>query len=226
MVANPHLPVLLDLLGVFAAAVAGAFAGLRKGLDLVGILVIAVASSLGGGMIRDALIGATPVAAIQDWRYFAVALAATATVLLVTSRRMSDSKLKSAIEEVRGRAVRFDRVAVIADALTLGLFAVSGTLKALDYHLPVFQAALLGTVTATGGGVVRDVLVNEVPMVLQRELYAVPAFVGGLLFGLVERHGFVVQGYLAAAASVAITAAIRLVAVWRDWHAPRPGAVA
>lgn len=177
-------------------------------------------------MIRDALIGATPVAAIQDWRYFVVALAATATVLLVTSRRMSDSKLKSAIEEVRGRAVRYDRVAVLADALTLGLFAVSGTLKALDYHLPVFQAALLGTVTATGGGVVRDVLVNEVPMVLQRELYAVPAFVGGLLFGLVERHGFVVQGYLAAAGSVAITAAIRLVAVWRDWHAPRPGAVA
>ena len=70
MVANPHLPLLLDLLGVFAAAVAGAFAGLRKGLDLVGILVIAVSSSLGGGMIRDALIGATPVAAIEDWRYF------------------------------------------------------------------------------------------------------------------------------------------------------------
>jgi uncharacterized membrane protein YeiH len=226
MVANPHLPVLLDLLGVFAAAVAGAFAGLRKGLDLVGILVIAVASSLGGGMIRDALIGATPVAAIADWRYSVVALGATAAVLLVTSRRMSDSKLKSAIEEVRGRAVRYDRVAVIADALTLGLFAVSGTLKALDYHLPVFQAALLGTVTATGGGVLRDVLVNEVPMVLQRELYAVPAFVGGLLFAMVERHGFVVQGYLAAAVSVAITAGIRLVAVWRDWHAPRPGAVA
>jgi uncharacterized membrane protein YeiH len=225
MVANPHLPVLLDLLGVFAAAVAGAFAGLRKGLDLVGILVIAVASSLGGGMVRDALIGATPVAAIADWRYFVVALAATTVVLLVSSRRMSDSKLRTAIEEVRGRAIRFDRAAVIADAFTLGLFAVSGTLKALDYHLPVFQAALLGTVTATGGGVVRDVLVNEVPMVLQRELYAVPAFVGGLLFGLVERHGLVVQGYLAAAASVMITAAIRLVAVWRDWHAPRPGAV-
>jgi uncharacterized membrane protein YeiH len=226
MVANPHLPVLLDLLGVFAAAVAGAFAGLRKGLDLVGILVIAVASSLGGGMIRDALIWATPVAAISDWRYFVVALCATAVVLSVTSRRMSDSKLKSAIEEVRGRAVRYDRVAVVADALTLGLFAVSGTLKALNYHLPVFPAALLGTVTATGGGVLRDVLVNEVPMVLQRELYAVPAFVGGLLFAMLERHGFVVQGYLAAAGSVTITAAIRLVAVWRDWHAPRPGAVA
>lgn len=177
-------------------------------------------------MVRDALIGATPVAAIEDWRYFAMALAATAVVLLATSSRMSDSKLKSAIEELRGRAIRYDAVAVIADALTLGLFAVSGTLKALDYHLPVFEAALLGTLTATGGGVIRDVLVNEVPMVLQRELYAVPAFVGGLLFALLERHGFAVQVYLAAAGSVAITAAIRLVAVWRDWHAPRPGAVA
>jgi uncharacterized membrane protein YeiH len=226
MVANPHLPLLLDLLGVFAAAVAGAFAGLRKGLDLVGILVIAVASSLGGGMIRDALIGATPVAAISDWRYFAVAFAATVVVLAVTTRRMSDSKLKSAIGEVRGRAVRYDHAALIADAFTLGLFAVSGTLKALDYHLPVFEAALLGTVTATGGGVLRDVLVNEVPLVLQRELYAVPAFVGGLPFALLDRHGLVHQGYIAAAVAAAITAAIRLVAVWRNWHAPRPGAVA
>jgi len=226
MVANPHLPVLLDLLGVFAAAVAGAFAGLRKGLDLVGILVIAVAASLGGGMIRDALIGATPVAAIADWRYFAVAVAATAVVLAFTSRRMSGSKLKTAIEEVRERGLRYDRIAVVADALTLGLFAVAGTLKALDYSLPIFQAALLGTLTAVGGGVARDVLVNEVPMVLQRELYAVPAFLGGLLFAVVERNGFVVQGYLASAISVLLTAAVRLVAVWRDWHAPRPGAVA
>jgi uncharacterized membrane protein YeiH len=226
MVANPHLPVLLDLLGVFAAAVAGAFAGLRKGLDLVGILVIAVASSLGGGMIRDALIGATPVAAIANWRYFATALGATVVVLLFTSRRMSDSKLKSAMEEARERGVRYDHIAVVADALTLGLFAVSGTLKALDYHLPVFSAALLGTVTATGGGVMRDVLVNEVPMVLQRELYAVPAFVGGLLFALLERHGIGLHVYLASAVSATVTAAIRLVSVWRDWHAPRPGAVA
>ncbi|GAA2028568.1 hypothetical protein GCM10009839_29680 [Catenulispora yoronensis] len=177
-------------------------------------------------MIRDALMGATPVAAIADWRYFATALGATTAVLLFTSRRMSDSKLRSAMEEVRGRAVRFDRIAVVADALTLGLFAVSGTLKALDYHLPVFQAALLGTVTATGGGVVRDVLVNEVPLVLQRELYAVPAFLGGLLFAMMQRHGFVVQGYLASVVAISLTTAVRLVAVWRDWHAPRPGAVA
>ena len=180
-------------------------------------------------MIRDALIGATPVAAISDWRYFVVALAATAVVLLFTSRRMSDSKLKTAMEEVRvraERAVRFDRIAVVADALTLGLFAVSGTLKALDYHLPVFQAALLGTVTATGGGVMRDVLVNEVPLVLQRELYAVPAFLGGLLFALMERHAFVAQGYFASVVAIFLTTALRLVAVWRDWHAPRPGAVA
>ena len=226
MVANPHLPLLLDLLGVFAAAIAGAFAGLRKGLDLVGILVIAVAASLGGGMIRDALMGATPVAAVADWRYFASAVAATTVVLAFTSRRMSGSKLRSAIEEVRGRAVRYDRIAVVADALTLGLFAVAGTLKALDYQLPVFQAALLGTLTAVGGGVARDVLVNEVPMVLQRELYAVPAFLGGLLFALIEHNGFIVKGYIASAISVVLTAAVRLVAVWRDWHAPRPGAVA
>jgi uncharacterized membrane protein YeiH len=226
MVANPHLPVLLDLLGVFTAAVTGAFSGLRKGLDLVGILVIAVAASLGGGMIRDVLMGATPAAAIADWRYVATALTATAAVLLFTGRKVKESKPLTALKDVRGRAVRYDRIALVADALTLGLFAVSGTLKAQSYHLPILQAALLGTVTATGGGVVRDVLLNEVPLVLQRELYAVPAFLGALSFALITNRGFFAQGFLASAIAVGLTAAVRLVAVWRDWHAPRPGAVA
>lgn len=225
MVPNPHLPVVLDLLGVFTAAVAGAFAGLRKGLDLVGILVIAVASSLGGGMIRDVLIGATPAAAIADWRYFATALAATAVVLSLNARRLSESKLKEKVRDVRGRAVRYDRAALVADAFTLGLFAVAGTLKAQNYHLPVFSAALLGTVTATGGGVVRDVLVNEVPLVLQRELYAIPAFVGGLFFALVTVEGGLEPDFGVSMAAAVLTAGIRLVSVWRDWHAPRPGHV-
>lgn len=226
MVANPHLPVLLDLLGVFAAAVTGAFSGLRKGLDLVGILVIAVAAALGGGMIRDVLIGATPAAAIADWRYIATAVAATAAVLLFTQRKVKESRPLSVLKDVRGRGVRFDRIALVADALTLGLFAVAGTLKAEDFHLPILQAALLGTVTATGGGVVRDVLVNEVPLVLQRELYAVPAFLGGLAFALFTSKGLLTQGFVASTLAVLLTAAVRLVAVWKDWHAPRPGVVA
>jgi uncharacterized membrane protein YeiH len=226
MVANPHLPVLLDLLGVFTAAVTGAFSGLRKGLDLVGILVIAVAASLGGGMIRDVLMGATPAAAIADWRYIATALTATAAVLLFTGRKVKESKPLTVLKDVRGRAVRYDRIALIADAFTLGLFAVAGTLKAQSFHLAILQAALLGTVTATGGGVVRDVLLNEVPLVLQRELYAVPAFLGALSFAVITNQGFVAQGFLASTVAVGLTAALRLVAVWRDWHAPRPGAVA
>jgi uncharacterized membrane protein YeiH len=226
MVANPHLPLLLDLLGVLTAAVTGAFSGLRKGLDLVGILVIAVSASLGGGMIRDVLIGATPAAAIADWRYIATALTATAAVLLFTGHKVKESKPLAALRDVRGRAVRYDRIALVADAFTLGLFAVAGTLKAQSFHLATLQAALLGTVTATGGGVVRDVLLNEVPLVLQRELYAVPAFLGALSFAVITNKGFIAQGFLASTIAVALTAAVRLVAVWRDWHAPRPGAVA
>jgi uncharacterized membrane protein YeiH len=226
MVANPHLPVVLDLLGVFAAAVTGALAGLRKGLDLVGILVIAVAAALGGGMIRDVLIGATPAAAISDWRYMATALVATAAVVMFTGRRVRGSRIHSVLKDVRGRPVPFEKVALVADALTLGLFAVSGTLKAEGhgYHLPVIQAALLGTVTATGGGVVRDVLLNEVPLVLQRELYAVPAFVGALSFALFRETSLLPTGVIASAGAVLLTAGLRLVSVWRDWHAPRPGA--
>jgi uncharacterized membrane protein YeiH len=224
MTSNPHLPLVLDLLGVFAAAVGGAFAGLRKGLDLVGILVIAVAAALGGGMLRDVLIGATPVAAVADWRYTATALTATGIVLLVSARRVAEAKLTSKLKDVRGRPVPFERAALVADALTLGLFTVVGTLKAQDYNLPVMQAALLGTVTATGGGALRDVLVNEVPMVLQRELYAVPAFVGGLAFAAIHKTDVLSGSVLLSIVAVLLTAGFRLVAVWRDWHAPRPGA--
>lgn len=207
-----HLPLLFDLLGIFTAAASGALTGIRKSLDLLGIAVLAAVTGLGGGAVRDLMIGATPPALLTDWRYLTVATCAAAAVLAV------DHRVSPAGAALR-RRVPLSAAYLVADAVTLGCFAVSGTGKALQYGLAAVPAALMGVVTAVGGGVVRDVLVNEVPTVLRRELYAIPALVGALL--IVAANRLVPAAPLAFAAA-AVAAALRLVAVRRDWNARLP----
>jgi uncharacterized membrane protein YeiH len=109
---------------------------------------------------------------------------------------------------------------LVADSATLGCFAVSGTAKALDYGLAVIPASLMGVVTAVGGGIIRDVLVNEVPTVLRRELYAVPALIGSLLVGVTGRYHPAATPIAFFAA--AVTMALRILAVRNDWHVRLP----
>lgn len=210
-----HLPVLFDLLGVFSAAAAGALTGIRKGLDLVGIVVLGAVTGLGGGAVRDVLIGADPPAFLTDWRYLTTATLAAAAVVAVEYGLFSVGAL------VRDR-VRLATAYLMVDSLTLGCFAVSGTGKALQYGLASAPAVLLGVVTAVGGGVIRDILIAEVPTVLRREFYAIPAAIGSLIIVLAAQlePAAAPLAFVAAGA----TAALRLVAVRRDWHAnlPRP----
>jgi uncharacterized membrane protein YeiH len=208
-----HLPILFDLLGVFSAAASGALAGIRKGLDLVGIAVLAAVTGLGGGAVRDVLIGANPPAFLTDWRYLTTATAAAVAVVAV------EYELFSAGSLVRDR-VRLSTAYLMVDSLTLGCFAVSGTGKALQYGLASVPAALMGVVTAVGGGVIRDMLVAEVPTVLRREFYAIPAAIGALIIVLAER--FEPSATPVAFVAAGATAALRLVAVHRDWHASLP----
>jgi uncharacterized membrane protein YeiH len=208
-----HLPVLFDLLGVFSAAASGALTGIRKGLDLVGVVVLGAVTGLGGGAVRDVLIGAHPPAFLADWRYLSTATLAAAAVVAV------EYELFPPGAQVRGR-VRLSTAYLWVDSLTLGCFAVSGTGKALQYGLASVPAALLGVVTAVGGGVIRDILIAEVPTVLRRELYAIPAAIGSLIIVLAARlePAATPLAFVAAGA----TAALRLVAVRRDWHANLP----
>jgi uncharacterized membrane protein YeiH len=210
-----HLPVLFDLLGVFSAAAAGALTGIRKGLDLVGVLVLGAVTGLGGGAVRDVLIGANPPAFLTDWRYLTTATLAAAAVVAVEYELLSVGAL------VRDR-VQLSTAYLIVDSLTLGWFAVSGTGKALQYGLASVPAALMGVLTAVGGGVIRDILIAEVPTVLRREFYAIPAAIGSLIIVLAARlePAATPLAFVAAGA----TTALRLVAVRRDWHAnlPRP----
>jgi uncharacterized membrane protein YeiH len=200
------LVLALDLVGTFVFALSGAMAGVRHRLDMFGILVLAFAAGNAGGMTRDLLIGAVPPAAIADWRYIVVSLLAGLTTFWAyrAIRRIQDALL-------------------IFDAAGLAVFAVSGALKALAFGLNPIAAMLLGTLTGIGGGMLRDVLVREVPTVLRAELYAVAALAGAAVVVGGQQLG------LPSASVVFVGAALcfglRLLAIQHRWGLPLARAI-
>lgn len=193
--------VLIDFVGTFAFAISGATAGVRRGLDLFGVLVLAFAASTAGGITRDALLGATPPTALVDWRYLALS---TLAGLATFYRYETIERLRNPVQ--------------ITDAVGLGLFAVLGATKALDHGVGPVGAVLLGVLTGVGGGVARDVLVTQVPNVLQRELYAVAALVGAAIVvtGRALSWPTVPMGVAGAVACIVL----RLLAIRRGWQLP------
>ena len=191
------------LVGTVAFAVSGALVAVRKGYDIVGVIALAVLSACGGGVIRDLLVGHTPPRAFTDPIYPAVALGAAILVCLGT---LPQSRSHWALE--------------IADAIGLGTFCVSGTLIAVHDGVGAVAGCALGVVTAVGGGVLRDVLAQRPPVILQRdeEIYAIPAFLGAGITSLFLHTGHVPPAMGIVAATVAIVA--RLLALIFHWHAP------
>lgn len=200
---TPTLLLVLDLVGIAVFAASGALTGVQKQLDLFGVVFIAGTTALGGGFIRDALIGATPVAALGDWRY----LVTPAVVGVVVFR-------------VHPTVARLARPLLILDAAGLGLFAVAGARKALDHGIGTVGACGIGMLTAIGGGIIRDVLVREIPVVLHREIYATAALVGAAIIAVGDRLG--APNTVLAVVSVITTFVIRVVSRWRRWSAPVP----
>ena len=196
-------PVLvgLDLVGIFVFAVSGALVAVRKDLDVFAVLVLAGTTGLGGGFVRDVLIGAVPPEALADWRYLIV----PATAGLVTFF----------FHSTLGRK---ERVINVLDAAGLALFCVTGALKALDYGLGPMPAALMGLLTAIGGGMLRDVLTGRVPLVFRGELYATPALTGALVAVLGHEAGLPTEVVAWPAALVCF--GWRVLAIRRGWNAP------
>ena len=161
MADDSPLLVTLELVGIFVFALSGGLVAVRKHLDIFGVLVLAGTTGLGGGFLRDMLIDATPPAALDDWRYLLVPIAAGLTTFV--------------FHPALGR---MERLVNIFDAAGLGLFCVTGALKALEYGLGPIPAALMGMVTGIGGGMARDLLAGRVPVVFSSELYATPALAG------------------------------------------------
>lgn len=198
------LPIALaiDLTGTFVFALSGGVLAVRRHLDLFGVLVLSVVTAMAGGMIRDALLGATPAAALSDPRYLWCAFGA-AMVAFFAHRLLE----------------RASKPVMMLDALGLGFFAVSGCAKALSFGLAPIPAILLGVLTGVGGGAVRDVLVAEVPRVLREEIYAFAALIGASMVAVGHLMGW--PETLVAVVAIAATVCLRIFSVRRGWRLPR-----
>ncbi|MEJ8642375.1 trimeric intracellular cation channel family protein [Streptomyces sp. MS1.HAVA.3] len=197
----PGIQHALDLAGIFVFATAGALLAVRKNFDVFGIVVLALVTALGGGLFRDLVIGAVP-AAFAELSFFITPLIAAAIVYFLHP-------------EVQ----RINRAINVFDAAGLGLFCVTGTTKAYEFGLGLTASAALGLATAVGGGVLRDVLVNEVPSLLRdREMYAVPAMVGASMVALFIR--FDMLNAVTTGLAIVTTFVLRLLAMRYHWRAP------
>jgi uncharacterized membrane protein YeiH len=192
----------LDLVGTFVFAVSGAVSGVKHRIDLFGVLVLSFVAATAGGIIRDVLIGAIPPASIKDWRYIALSLAAGFVTFFWYPLI---AKMKSPVQ--------------LFDALGLGLFAVVGAGKAMAFHLGSGAAVLMGVLTAIGGGMARDVLVSEVPVVFTAELYAVAALAGAAVVVIGDA---VFPRFAAVAPAIGgiVCVALRLLAIQKGWKLP------
>lgn len=195
------LVLALDLMGTFVFGLSGAMTAVRHRLDVFGVSVLAFVAGNAGGITRDLLIGAVPPAAIADWRYIAASVVAGLITFWAyrTIRRLRDAVL-------------------LFDAAGLALFTVSGSLKALAFGANPLAAVLLGMLTAIGGGILRDLLVAEVPIVLRSELYAVAALAGAAV--VVGGQFLRLQPIPVAIIGALICFALRLIALRRGWQLP------
>ena len=202
MSAGSTLQLALDLAGTFVFGLNGALTAMDlENVDIVGVVVLAAITALGGGIIRDVLIGALPPAAFRDWRYLAVG--GGAGIAAFVARRLW---------------VRLQRSITVFDAAGLALFCVAGTTTAFAAHLGPFQSVVLGTITGVGGGTVRDVVIRRVPTVLSSGLYAIPAACGATLVAVALGLHFYSGGIAVAAAALCFS--IRMVGVHFDLNVP------
>lgn len=201
MGATSTLLIVLDLTGTAVFALSGALAGVRRKLDLFGVLVLSFAAATAGGIARDVLIGDVPPEAIRNWRYLAIAFVAGIATFFwfPVINGLHDAVL-------------------VFDAAGLALFAVSGTQKALAYGLNPLMAALLGMLTGIGGGMVRDILTAQIPVVLHSDVYALAALAGAA--AVVIGHTLHLPATATTVAGALLCFFLRLTAMRRHWQIP------
>jgi uncharacterized membrane protein YeiH len=202
---DPTLLLVLNLAGTFVFGLSGGLAGVQARLDAFGVVVLAVVVGLAGGITRDLLIGIPPQT-FRDWRYLAVAGGAGLVTFVG----------HPALE-------RRERPILVLDAAGLALFCVTGASTALDHHVGAVEAVVLGAITGVGGGVLRDILVRQIPVVLRTGLYAIPALVGAAIVAGASKGGTHSLAFPIVGAAVCF--AIRLAGIYFELTVPRaPGA--
>jgi uncharacterized membrane protein YeiH len=200
-----QIPLWIDLLAVFAGGLSGSLIAIRNRFDVAGVLVITLVSGLGGGIIRDVLIGAGPPAALRNPDYLYTALAAAGAGFVF-----------------RQFVARINPVFILIDAVSLGLYTFVGMQKGLNFELPTVTAALLGVITATGGGLLRDMLSGEIPNVLRPgHLSMTASIVGTAAYAFLYELG--VPHYIDLWVVLAIVMGLRLASEYFGWTTPDAG---
>jgi uncharacterized membrane protein YeiH len=198
---NIDFLTIIDILGTLAFAISGASMAMQKRLDIFGVLICSFATAIGGGTLRDMLIGDLPVKWLTNELIILVILLGAGVTFI--------SRL---------RVTRFSKALFLFDSLGLGLFTMVGIQKGLDYGFSPGIAIALGTITACFGGVIRDVLLNNVPLIFRKEIYASACIAGGLLYFLLLK--FSLSGTIVQAACIITIVIIRVIAVTFDLSLP------
>ena len=201
-----------EALGTAAFAVSGAMVAIDKGTDIFGVLLMAVFTALGGGTLRDVLIGHFPPRMFTNFHYVLLSCICAVTVFII-ARIFKERYIE------RERLI--EQVNNVFDAIGLGIFAVSGARIGMEAGFAdnIFLTTFLGTTTAIGGGMMRDVLLQEMPFVLKKRVYAVAAIAGALGYALLMRMGM--NSVMAYALGMMATIAVRILATVFRWNLPK-----
>ncbi len=195
---------ILDLTGTAAFAISGALAGVRRQMDLLGIMVLGIVTAIGGGTLRDILLGDTPPFCLKDETYLYVSI--IFALITFFTHHVVD---------------RYSNALLYFDAIGLGTFVVIGTGKALDFNTGFVGAIIMGMMTATAGGMIRDILSGQVPLILKKEVYATACLAGGILFFILTQLG--VPRTATMLLSALLVVALRLLAIRHNWSLPTAG---
>lgn len=195
------LQTILNFLGIAVFAASGAVVGVRKGFDLFGIAVMAVLTGVGGGILRDLLLDISPPNSIQHWPNITVALVAAMAATLFARL-----------------VIRLNQLVLVLDAIGMGFFATSGAAIAVDHGASWFAATLLGMLSAIAGGIIRDVLARDVPMIMgPDDLYAIPAMLGAVAYVVIDFFG---PQWVGIVVGSVLATALRLASMVFHWHLP------
>lgn len=202
---------MFDMIGTIAFAVSGALVGVARKMDIFGMAVLALATAIGGGIVRDVLLGYFPPNSLRNVVYVTVVLAVTVVVFLIYNSRYRKHAMGP-----RSRASY-----LLADALGLASFTVTGASAGFKLYpeLPIF-IVLLGTITAVGGGIIRDMLAQRIPSVLKEDVYALPSIIGGIVYYLMVTSSW---DSMAVYGAFTVVLVIRLLAIKYNWSLPKVG---
>jgi Predicted membrane protein len=192
---------LIDILGTAAFAISGVFAAMEKKLDIFGIFVIAFITAIGGGTIRDVIIGDTPVGWMRS-RNYSIVIFTSAAIAMFFYKVISN----------------YGKILTVFDSIGLGFFTIVGIHKGIEFDFSPSLCIALGTITACFGGLIRDIILNQIPYIFHKEIYATACIAGGVLYFILSNTGLAEE--VLDAICISFIVVIRLIAVRYNWRLP------